>query len=366
MKVLCLIDSWVAGGGAQRQMAGLASILNEIYDVRVLSYWNVNFWDEYFKNNGVNFHTITDATNLFTKFYKVYQYVKKYNPDVIIAYLDSPSVIACLIRILVGKKFYLIVSERNTTQRLSFRERMRFFLYRWTDSIVPNSYTQTEFIQRHFPNLSGKVVTITNFTDMDYFICKPVNKDKSGILNMIVVARIAVQKNVLRFIETIHILNQKGYKIKINWFGFANPESYYQECVNKVWEYQLENIIYFREPTNEIAKEYHKSDVFCLPSIFEGYPNVLCEAMSCGLPVLCSDICDNPKIIERERNGYLFSPFSVDDMVSAIIKFIELPEKKKKEMALQSRVIAEKKFSKEIFKQKYIELIEKAKYGNSK
>jgi galacturonosyltransferase len=66
-------------------------------------------------------------------------------------------------------------------------------------------------------------------------------------------------------------------------------------------------------------------------------------------------------MIEVGKNGYLFSPFSVDDMANTIIKFIELPEKDKKEMGIQSRAIAEKKFSKEQFIQQYIKLIENAK-----
>lgn len=52
-------------------------------------------------------------------------------------------------------------------------------------------------------------------------------------------------------------------------------------------------------PNQSIEVEYRKADVFCLPSLYEGYPNVVAEAMSCGLPILCSNVCENPYIVEE-------------------------------------------------------------------
>jgi glycosyltransferase involved in cell wall biosynthesis len=360
MKILCLIDSWGKGGGAQRQMAGLCSMLSNQYHVKVLSYWDDHFWDDYLREQGLDFFTITNAKNFISKFYHVYLYLKGYAPDVVVAYLNSPSVIACLIRIIVGKRFYLIVSERNTTQNLTVREKIRFFLFRWADRIVPNSYTQERFIKRHYPHLLDKIVTITNFTDMDYFVPDNSCKKSDLILNVLIVARIVEQKNVLNFIDAINILKNKGYKLQVKWFGSPNPKEYYMKCINRIQGYDLSDTFHFRESTINILQEYQKSDVFCLPSIFEGYPNVVCEAMSCGLPVLCSNVCDNPDIVEDGKNGFLFSPFAIEDIVDKFMRFISLSEFARKEMGVRSRAIAETKFSKERFIQEYMELIEKA------
>ena len=98
--------------------------------------------------------------------------------------------------------------------------------------------------------------------------------------------------------------------------------------------------------------------MFCLPSLFEGFPNVVCEAMSCGLPILCSNICDNPLIVEDGGNGILFSPYCAENIADAIIKYINLSEDKKVQMGVRSRELALEKFSSEVFIQKYIDLIE--------
>ena len=70
-------------------------------------------------------------------------------------------------------------------------------------------------------------------------------------------------------------------------------------------QYGLEDTFVFHEPCSNIFEKYQESDIFVLPSINEGFPNVLCEAMSCGLPILGTDVCDNSSIVRHEENGYL-------------------------------------------------------------
>lgn len=58
----------------------------------------------------------------------------------------------------------------------------------------------------------------------------------------------------------------------------------------------------FRE---DIAEICHTADVFCLPSVREGLSISVLEAMSCGLPVVCSDIRGNRDLIENANGGFL-------------------------------------------------------------
>ena len=93
----------------------------------------------------------------------------------------------------------------------------------------------------------------------------------------------------------------------------------------------MENVFVFHSPSSSIQDEYCRADVFCLPSLYEGFPNVLCEAMSCGKPVLSSRVCDNPNIVKEGENGLLFDPNNTDDIAETVERFIDLSSEKNDE-----------------------------------
>jgi len=72
---------------------------------------------------------------------------------------------------------------------------------------------------------------------------------------------------------------------------------------------------------------YCASDVFLLPSYFEGLPLVLLEAMACGLPVIASKVGEIPNIIKNYENGLLLEPRNVDDLVEKMMWCIDNKDK---------------------------------------
>lgn len=355
-KILCLIES-LGSGGAERQLTGLAVMLRQKgYKVQVCYYVKNEFYLPYLQENGVEGCFLPEASNPRKRFFALRNHIKAYKPDTVISYSTSPSMITCLLKLL-GFKFNLIVSERNTTQRIDKNTKLRFFLYRWAKHIVPNSQSQADFINKHFPNLLGKVKVITNFVDTDKFSPSTEVQPQHDVTNMVCVGRLMPQKNLPRFIEAICKVVKDGCKIHVDWFGQDLKDAYSEECHAAISNNHLEDVFVFHAPSSCIQDEYRKANVFCLPSLYEGFPNVLCEAMSCGNPVLCSRVCDNPYIVKEGENGLLFNPRDVEDMASAIEHYIDLCKEKKVKMGVKSRDIAMNMFSKDGFIQKYINLL---------
>ena len=117
------------GGGAQTQLAGLAVMLQEHgYDVTAVSYHNVaseQSFEPYITQSGVRYICLNNTNNMYQKFKRVKKAINYIQPDTIIAYLDGPTAICSILKIL-GGKFKLIVSERKVTQKLSFKEYIKF------------------------------------------------------------------------------------------------------------------------------------------------------------------------------------------------------------------------------------------------
>ena len=111
------------------------------------------------------------------------------------------------------------------------------------------------------------------------------------------------------------------------------------------------------DPNPKIEKAYHEADVFCLPSLYEGYPNVVVEAMACGLPVLCSNVFENPYIVSEGVNGMLFDPHRADDIARAIQQMASLSVEQRAEMGRRNRQACLERNSEEAFLKAYTRLI---------
>ena len=358
-KILCLTDGFSLGG-AERQLIGLASMLKSRgYEVELCSYLRKDFYNGLISECGLKHICLDVKAGKLSKLVAIVKHVKKNNYDWIIAFKDGATLSACFLKVL-GLKVKVIVSERNTNQEISRYDKFKFFLYSLADYIVPNSHSQQIFIESNFPRLSNKTVTITNFTDTAYFVPIKDFKGPSSDSVILVVGRIAAQKNILRFLEVVRDLKRSCLSFRVRWYGNVSygEEDYGEKCRQFVIEHNLGDVFSFFPATNDILSEYQACDVFCLPSTYEGYPNVVCEAMSCGKPILCSNVCDNSYIIKDGVNGLLFDPLNVAEMYNTILKFIKLPSERKRDMGKKSRVIAETSFSEEVFVSKYIELIE--------
>ena len=157
--------------------------------------------------------------------------------------------------------------------------------------------------------------------------------------------------------EAVSIIVKDGYKMHVDWYGQDLEDDYSNECHEALNKNNLNDVFAFHKPSPSIQNEYRLADVFCLPSLYEGFPNVLCEAMSSGLPVLCSRVCDNPRILEEGVNGFLFNPLDSEDIAKTIELYINLSLEKKRDMAQKSREIAIGLFSRDSFINKYLNLI---------
>ncbi len=352
-KIICFTDS-LGAGGAQRQLAGLACMLKDKgYDVEVVLYYDNPFYKSLLDESGVVSMVISNGGNYFIRVWELYKYFRRNKNSIIIAFQETPSVIACFLRpfIKCGK---LIVSERNTTQQITLKDRVRFILWRFADIIVPNSHSQANFIRERIPSNANKVVTITNFVDTDVFV--PLGMSVLNSNKVLVVASDKAEKNFKGVVEAVKILKQRNCQFHLNWYGIR--DSVLTAHRNIIIENEIDDVMSVYEPSKNIREAYLSSDFFCLASFWEGFPNVLCEAMSCGLPVVSSDVCDNPYIVKEGENGFLFNPYNPTLIADSIEKLLNLSESERSEISLANRKFAEENLSKEAFLKKYLDIIE--------
>ena len=365
MKIVGLIDN-LGSGGAQRQLIMVMSGLKQKgFDVVIMVYNSSQFYKELLVKFDIKVLHI--KSNRLTRFIYIWKAIRNFEPDFVISYLNMPNIYSELASFL-PHKWKLIVSERRgKIGRISFWDKLRLHLHRRADYVVANGFSLTNWITSNAPWLIPKTKTIINTVDLNYFQynLSNIRLNEEKTFAIIVIASFQYLKNPFNLIRAVKILKNKNINISLSWYGNrllesskkGNKINVYSETQKLVIKLGLEREVKLYDEIKDVRKKYSEADLICLPSFYEGFPNVICEAMACGKPIIASNVCDIPYLIEDNVNGYLFDPYFPEDISSAILKVKRLNRDAIDEMGKKNRKKSELLFDKELFINKYISLI---------
>ena len=153
----------------------------------------------------------------------------------------------------------------------------------------------------------------------------------------------------------------------IEWYGDnyykdglpTKSSKLYLEVKAFVEELGLEDIFQLKPAVKDLRTVYQTADAMILPSFFEGCSNAICESLSCGLPVLTSDVCDNGIFVQNGESGLLFDPLDPSSIADAIVRFCETSAVERAAMGVAGRAYAVEQFSQARFLDEYLSLIRK-------
>jgi glycosyltransferase involved in cell wall biosynthesis len=328
MKLLFVIDH-LGIGGAQNQIVKLSTGMKKIgYMVEFFIYYpQYDFYRPVIDSNNIPVHYVTKSRKgfSFTVLKSLRRILRKGQFSGVIAFLDSPNIYAELASVGISK-LKVIVSERNSylKEKSMFNSFARRVLHLFADHIVANSKTQSEWLNAKFPWLKNKTTIIYNGYESDQFLHRHLTLEPQ-VLKLIGIGRIARQKNIINLLKALKLFYDKhGWCPTVNWVGSMgeSAESGYKLEINKLLDTMTEirgkwTWLGERDNIPELLVENH---ALILPSFFEGFPNVICEALFSGRPVLTSDVCDNPVLVTDNHRGFLFDPHSPKSISKAIEK----------------------------------------------
>lgn len=365
MKVALLIDN-LNSGGAQRQIVNLAIGLKaEGADVTVITYSAGEHFQEDLRQHQIDLRAVIHPSKYKT-FLGVFSAIKRLQPDIVCAYMFVPSLIALLTKIFFWRP-KIFVSERFIEHLMTdWAKPYCRLLYPLATGIIANAQTQADILRKKLPLLRNRIHHIPNCVDTDIF--KPA-EDRAATadtgLRMIGVGRLTEYKNVKVLIEAVRILYvDKKLPVSMKWVGREYEErgvenTYYVECVNAVNEKGLSGIWTWEGKQKGVAELFRASDVLVHPSYGEGFPNVICEALATGTPVIASNVIDHPLIISEGYNGFLFDPHNARQLADKIMAFYRMLPAARAEMKKNSRVTAVRHFSREVMIGAYLNLFKK-------
>ena len=311
-KILLVIDN-LGSGGAQNQITLLAlGLKKQGYDVTVFTYYPEDFYSKRLENNKINVIKKLKkgkiGINIILSLKKL---LNEHDFDCLISFLDTPNFYVALANSLIKPNIRHIISYRSMTDfsKLSY---LKLKQLEWVNKrasfIVANSFHEKNRWIARYPDLKQKFSTIYNCINKSIFY--PIN-NVSRNNTFLVIGSISPAKNGMLVLKALRILLDEGIDVSIHWIGrvdmhIKERRDYYMKMNNYINTNNLNSHWKWIEPTKDIAKFYQSYKALILASVREGLPNVVCEAQSCGMPCIVSNVLDHDKLIKDDISGYLF------------------------------------------------------------
>lgn len=325
MRVIFCLGS-MTKGGAERVVANLSNWLcrdNEVGIIVTPPDESSYTLDEKIKYMTLDFYKEKKQNILLRNFKRVRRlknYIKEFNPDIVLTFLPEPSYRILFLKPFIKKK--VIVSVRNDPKieyKKWYNKLIMKMLYKKADGFVFQTEEAKEFFSKTIQN---KSVVIPNPIN-PIFISTPYTGERDKTI--VTVGRLEEQKNQKLLINAFSKIENSIPEYKLLIYGIGSME---KELKNYVYKTGIDKKILFKGQKEDIKKEIYKSGLFVLSSDYEGMPNALMEAMALGLPCVSTDCpCGGPRfLIKNDENGILVPVNDEEKMAEAILRVINNKE----------------------------------------
>ncbi|MDZ8110068.1 MAG: glycosyltransferase family 4 protein [Nostoc sp. DedQUE12a] len=345
MKITLIINS-LTYGGAERIMSIMAN------------YWSAKGWQitlltfddnkipDFYLDSDINYIPLGIAEKSLNAMIGIWNNLKRIrilrnaiinsDPDIVISFMSRINITTLLAT--RWSNIPVIVSERSNPEK-SYLGWNWQQLRKWTYSFADKIVFQTQRARDYFPvKLQNNSCIIPNMVVLPAI--KKQSVEKFSIeRSLIAMGRFVPEKGFDLLLQAFAKLkdNYPQWTLTILGDGKLRPEL---ECLRN--ELGLSDRVYFPGMVNDTYTFLQQADIFIMSSRFEGFPNAICEAMACGLPVISTDCPSGPREIIRDGiDGILVPNEDVSALAAAIERLIS-NEQERNSLAAHAPEITER------------------------
>lgn len=314
MKSLFLLISNLEGGGAQRVVSTLSAGLSGHYQVKLILH-DAGRTDYDYQGEIVDLGTPVasaapgKALFFIRRVFKLRKLRKVFKPAAVISFLESSN----FVNLFAGGSGKTILSVRNYKSKQGKTVLGRLFhlliklFYRKSDLVVVPSEGIKKDLENNF-NLAGeKLKVIHNPYNLKYIRQRAREDLTDGETSyysdslVITVGSLTRQKGHWHLIRAFAEVKKELPGVKLLILGEGSLRPYLERLA---LDSGLEKDLFMPGFKENPFKFISRSSIFVLPSLFEGFPNVLVEAMACGVPAAATDCPSGPREILAPGSGF--------------------------------------------------------------
>jgi glycosyltransferase involved in cell wall biosynthesis len=337
-------------GGAELQLLQLATALTERgHHVDILAYSAPSDLDDSVRASSIGL-TVRNGRSQIEKVRIVRSWLRGGGLDVVHAVLNRASSLTLMAR-FPSRKPPVVVTDFSSATYEAHRIAVRAMLlsYHLADRVVTETEANRESLARLMPLLRKRTRVIRNGFDPVRFTPAGEAQDERAPFRFCVVGTVYPVKNPTGVIDAIAELRRRGHAhFEVDWygrFGLPNEDRGIDATLAYADALGVRRWITFHGDTPDIEDAYHRSDALLLASKREGFPNVVVEAMGCGLPIVVSRVSDLPLLVDEARNGFDFDPNDTSSMADAMERMLGTTRSERTHMGRRSRDVAVRWFA---------------------
>lgn len=309
MKVLVLKES-LTFGGTEHAAANISKILDYDNDVLMTVFDSRNIVYDY-GGKLVDFSLppkksyVGKALNTFLRHNALKRLIQQEKPEILYMFLSIGNW-------QTRMKYNGVIKVISARDFSALKKHLKLYhkAVSHSDVLICNSQYIREYYLSHFPMDREKVFSIYNAIDLDNIKLKANEEPEESFFEflklhpkvVVAVGRFCKEKGFEYLIEAIAMQNSCLGAVGLVLVGDGN---YKRKYCNLIKNLNLCEDVYFTGFQNNPYKYMKRGDCFVLSSLSEGFPNVLVEAMSLGLPIIATNCFSGPAEILREDHDYL-------------------------------------------------------------
>ncbi|MEK6982272.1 MAG: glycosyltransferase [Candidatus Micrarchaeota archaeon] len=331
IKVLHFIASLEVGGAERMLLTLIKNSQNKDIEHVICTIYNRGSLVNEAKAAGIKIQSLNlPCKYLYPVAYPLFLFkVLSLKPDIINSFLLQENLIARIVGKLILRKKVICGKRDTDTGKSKIKVWFDKITLGLADLHISNSLAgANELISYGVPK--EKVLHIPNgknWSELESKLTKEEAKQKLGLNqdDFVIgyVARLYEFKGQKYAIRAMPNILKKNKTAKLILVGSGVMLNELQQLVKDL---HVENSIVFLGERKDIPDILKSFDIFVFPSLREGLPGALMEAMAAGLPVIATNIDGNEELIEDEKHGLLIQPQNVLQLSAAIDYLIRSPK----------------------------------------
>lgn len=322
---LVIVNNGLAGGGTERESTSFANYLSKKgLKIKIIaSHKSHHFFD---LHHGIKFiepDFNRDAYSLISYTIKLILYLRKEilnsGSKKVLSYNESLNPYVILAGLGIGIDVYVRESMHPKAYHPIVTRFLKWALYRKAKLVLAQTNYGKEV-------LGGKLKTDNIVALPNPVVTHDFKESRSSLKIILAIGRLEEVKGHRYLIKAFSKIKDKSWRLEIIGDG-----SLKKELVQLSHDLGVSERVIFHGHLKTFDEHLKRSEIFVLPSIKEGFPNALVEAMSVPLACIAGDYYEGSiEIIHDGVNGILFQPCNDDNLAEKLELLINSPVLRKK------------------------------------